>query len=78
MLQEAQMGSVGGLRAVVAALVVVLGGLGQAAATRVAAQETGQATAPVNERANLLRSQADEAYQRGDYKRVIEIGRAHV
>lgn len=27
----------------------------------------------VNERANLLRSQADEAYQRGEYKRVVDI-----
>ena len=40
----------------------------------VQAQEAGQAApAPVNEKANLLRSQADEAYQRGDYKRVIDI-----
>lgn len=27
----------------------------------------------VNERANLLRSQADEAYQRGDYKKTIDL-----
>ena len=73
MLQEAQMGSVRGLWAVVAALVLLLGGLGQAGATKVVAQETSQTTAPVNERANLLRSQADEAYQRGDYKRVIDL-----
>lgn len=32
-----------------------------------------QDAAVVNERANLLRSQADEAYQRGEYQRVIEL-----
>ena len=52
---------------------VVGAGLWGAGAAVVPAQEAGQAVAPVNEKANLLRSQADEAYQRGDYKRVIDI-----
>jgi len=81
MLQEAHMRSVRGRRPAVDWVVVawavaaVVGVPGRGgAATRVWAQETtSQATAPVNERANLLRSQADEAYQRGDYKRVVDL-----
>ncbi|RPI85658.1 MAG: tetratricopeptide repeat protein [Planctomycetaceae bacterium] len=47
---------------------LVWGAVSGAGVTAQAFQE-----AVVNERANLLRSQADEAYQRGEYARVIEL-----
>ncbi|MFM8220896.1 MAG: hypothetical protein ACKOJF_18450, partial [Planctomycetaceae bacterium] len=66
MLLKAPKGLVAGLGLIVLPAVAAVADDVQVPVRRVAFQ---QQEGTVNERANLLRSQADEAYQRGDYKK---------